>query len=325
MTYKIWIKIFLSLLIIFIINTAAFADQNFEQFVEQLRTEAQTQGISQPTINRYLTGLKAPQKALFYNLHHQAQARLPFSRYQQNMGPPISVQRGREAMKQYSELLQKIQGKFQVQAQYLVAIWGVETNFGRIKSHYPLVASLVTLAYQHHRSSFYRKEVFSALKILDHQKIPEQAYSTWDGGMGQPCFEPSSYLYYGADFDGDGFCNIWTSQADVFASIANYLQLNGWIGGQPWGVEIKLPKDFDLKLTGRDHRHPLLFWKNLGITTLSGNSLPNVNSLAEIILTGDNPDRAFLVFHNFEVLLSWNHTTFEALVIGLLADQIAVN
>lgn len=306
-------------------NTQRTTDEKkFQTFVDDIKKEARQKGISEKTIKKYLTGLKAPRKKPLYNLTHQAQEKLTFNQYLKNFIPHSSVVKGRKYMQQYRNLLLRVQKKYHVQPQYIVALWGTETNYGKNVGKAPMVKSLVTLAYQHHRSKFYRQQLMSALVILNHQRIPEQAFSTWDGGMGQPSFEPYIYLNYAVDFDGDGFKNIWTSIPDVFGSIANFLKQNGWDGKQPWGIEVKIPTKLSSSLVGIHHKLSISKWQALGIRPLHGNKLPNIQSKASLLLPDGKKGRAFLVFHNFDVLLRWNRSRFEGLAVGLLSDQINI-
>lgn len=298
------------------------ANQKFEKFVDDLRKEARQKGISEKTIKKYLTGLIAPRVQAIHNVHHQAQAGMSFKHYMKVFIPHSSVIKGRTYMKKYHTLLLRVQQRYHVQPRFVVALWGFESDFGKITGHTPIVPSLVTLAYQHHRSNFYRAQVLAALKMLDHQVIPQQSIGMWDGGMGQPSFEPIAYLHYGVDFDNDGFANIWTSMPDVFASIANFLHKNGWNGKQTWGIEVKIPANLPTKMVGRHKSFTIAQWQASGVRTVHGGKLSPINSKASLLLPSGPKGRAFLVFDNFKVLLRWNNTTFEGISVGLLSDHI---
>ena len=284
-------------------------EKKFEAFVATLQKAARKDGISEKTIQKYLTGLQAPREQALYDIKHQAQEELTFSQYVKNFVPQSSIRKGREYMQQYRDLLLAIQKKYQVQPQFILALWGAETEYGSDIGKAPMIQSLVTLAFQHHRSDFYRRQVMSGLKILDHQHIPQEAFSTWDGGMGQPSFEPYIYLNYAVDFDGDGFKNIWTSIPDVFASIANFLHKNGWNGQQTWGMEVTIPNNLSTSLVGVNKKLSIAQWQSLGVRPLQAGNLPNIQSSASLLLPDGQKGRAFLVFHNFDVLLRWNNTS----------------
>jgi membrane-bound lytic murein transglycosylase B len=193
----------------------------------------------------------------------------------------------------------------------------------KIRKSFIISLFIAILAFQKHRSAFYRKQLIAALTILDAKKIiPQELKSTFDGGMGQPQFEPSVYLQYAVDFDGDGFKDIWTSMPDAFASIANYLMKNGWQPGQPWGFKIKLPSHFPAQLTGRANKHPIKVWQDLGVTLTNGEPLPNLHGNTAVLLPSGANGTAYIVCCNFYALMNWNNTTFESLVVGLLADSL---
>ncbi len=303
-------------------NAQQATDQKFEKFVEGLRQEARKKGISEKTINKYLTGLKAPRVQAIYNVHHQPQATISFEHYLKAFIPHSSVVKGRKYLKKYHTLLLQVQQRYHVQPRFIIALWGFESDFGRLTGDTPIVPSLVTLAFQHHRSQFYRAQVMAALKMLNHQVLPQQSIGMYDGGMGQPSFEPIAYLQYGVDFDHDGFANIWTSMPDVFASIANFLHQNGWNGKQTWGMEVKIPDNLPKNMIGRHKEYSIATWEAKGVHPLHGGQLPKINSKASLLLPSGPKGRAFLVFHNFKVLLRWNNTTFEGISVGLLSDQI---
>ncbi len=311
-------------LLLVLICAQAQQDQPFTEFVAKIRAEALQQGISEKTVNKYLTGLKAPRKSVIYKFHHEPQQVESFNQYAKSFISPEKIRLGRELFKKHHKLLLEIEKKYRVPAQIIVAIWGDESVYGRMKGTHPLVASLVTLAYQRDRSQYFQSELFAALKMLNHQKIPEQAMSYFDGGLGQPSFQPSVYLKYAVDYDGDGFANIWQSLPDVFASIANYMKKHGWKANQLWVLPVEVPKDLPKKLIGKQHQQSLESWQKLGVKLNS--TVPNYgdhkNSMASMLMPEKKGQKGYLVFYNFKVLLRWNNTDFEALSIGLLANEI---
>ncbi len=313
-------------LICFLNLTTAFcapsAQQQFNQFVQQIRIEAKQQGISDKTIDTYLTGLKAPEAHTLTIYKTQPLKTMSFQKFVGTLTSTHFVRHGKRALKKYHNLLLKIQAKYHVQPQYIIAIWGIESDFGSDVGHTAMIPSLVTLSYKHARAAFYREELFAGLKMLDQQKIREQAYSTWDGGMGQTSFEPTAYNTYAVDFDGDGFKNIWTSMPDVFASIANYLHQYKWNGQQTWGYAVKLPKNFNYQHSGRDFKRPINYWKKIGLVKINNQPLPASTIQAAVLLPATKNGPAYLVLPNFFCLMHWNDTYFEAIAIGALADKI---
>ena len=299
-------------------------DKRFSQFVADIRLKALKQGISQRTVDKYLSHLKIPYQKVLHSLANQPQDKLKFQHYLQSFASRSKIQAGRELFLKYRPLLRKVEEKYHVPAAIIVAIWGDESDYGRLPGKKPIITSLVTLSFQHHRSSFYQKQLFAALKMLDNQKIPEQAFSYFDGGMGQPSFEPTVYFEYGVDFDQDGFANIWTSLPDVFASIAYYLHKNGWKYNTPWVIAVKLPPKLPKNMSGRRTNKSLAEWNKLGIQLIGDQHFYQKykDDEASLLVPDAGLNQGYLVFYNFKVLLRWNHSTFEGLSIGVLANRI---
>ena len=215
----------------------------------------------------------------------------------------------------------------------LVAVWGLESNFGRFAGVRPTVPALATLAYDSRRGPMFRNELFNALQIVDGGDIAlDQLKGSWAGALGQPQFMPSSYLLYAQDFDGDGRRNIWTSQPDVFASIAFYLQRHGWKKGELWGREVKVPQTLrktldDVPRRGEGCRaqrvmteqRSLTEWRRLGLRTMANAQVPSGTMMASLVDLGS---RTFLIYQNYEALLGYNCSHNYALSVALLADRI---
>lgn len=305
-------------------NNTTQADE-FERFLNEIRVEAIQHGISQKTIDAHLSGLTLQSKPL-HRIKHQAHKELTFEEYQSLLISKDRVAAGQNFYKENLELLQKIEKEYHVQPGILTAIFGIESMYGNKLGTSPMVPSLATLAFQHHRSSFFRGQLIAALKILDNPNIiPEATLSTYDGGMGLPQFEPTTYLQYAVDFEKTGFKNIWTSIPNALASIANYLNKMGWKDSETWGVEVKVSHDIPSDLANNiKEERTLEEWNKLGIRTIKGDELSSKLSPKASLLLPDGPKgRAFLVFHNFKVLLRWNNIHQEGLTIGMLANQLA--
>ena len=232
--------------------------------------------------------------------------------------------------------LQRASARFGVPRSVIVAIWGLESNFGRFQGVRPTVSTLATLAYDGRRTLF-RDELFAALRIIDSGDVaPDALKGSWAGAMGQSQFMPSSYLKWAVDGDGDGRRDIWTSLPDVFASIASYLKEHGWERDQRWGREVRLTEQaaaraaaVPLRLTGacqaeRDmtEARPLAEWRSLGVTLRSGARLPASDLPASLVRVDT---RSFLVYGNYESLLAYNCAHRYALSIGILADRIGTH
>ena len=320
-----------SAFILLILSTSANAapqHSKFEKFLTGVRKEALSLGLSKKTVHKYLTHLKLPEPikktTVVKRQKHQAQAVLSFDAYLNRLAPKGKIKRAQKEYQRHKTLLLQIYRRYQVQPGVIVALWGLESDFGDYTGDFPLIRSLALLAFHHHRSKFYRRQLIDALMILDkNHVIPQMLKSSWDGGMGQTQFEPSAYIHYAVDYDHDGFKNIWTSFPDVFASIANFLHLNGWEGTQNWGIEVKVPKNFPTKLANKHIKYTINKWRQLGVRQLNGEKLTMIKGKAALLLPNGIKGRAFLVYSNFDVLLRWNNTTFEALVTGILSDKTA--
>jgi len=221
-------------------------------------------------------------------------------------------------------LLSKVQATFGVQPRYVVALWAVESDYGRVTGDFSEVGALATLAFEGSRPAMFRAELIDALHILDQGDVAvDRMTGSWAGAMGQCQFMPSSFRRYAVDFDGDGRRDIWTSRADVFASIANYLASYHWRPEQGWGREVRLPHGFDAHLIGAKSARLLRDWRRLGLRDPDGSDLPKA-SLSAYLVAPDGPrGRTFLVYANYAIVMKWNHSTFFATSVGLLADRIA--
>ena len=189
--------------------------------------------------------------------------------------------------------------------------------------NFPVIKSLATLAYDSNRPAFFRKELFLALHILNEGHVSlAQFKGEWAGASGQPQFLPTSWVKYAVDYDEDGRKDIWTSKPDVFASIANYMKINGWRTGDPWAIYVSLPANFDAKLQGKSIVKPVSEWTKLGVRTTTGETLPNQDMPASIVQPNGGP--VFLAFPNYKMILRYNNSIYYAGAIGYLADSICM-
>jgi len=220
-------------------------------------------------------------------------------------------------------LLTKIGREYGVQPRFIVALWGIETNFGKITGHYPLISSLSTLAWDGRREAFFKGELFDALRILEQGHVnPAHFKGSWAGAMGQVQFMPSSFLRYAVDQDGDGKKDLWGNLADVFGSAANYLSQNGWREDQTWGRRVRVPERLDPALLGLDTRKSLATWQALGVRQQDGSPLPAVDMQASLIRPDDIHGRSYLAYDNYRVLRHWNRSPYFVVAVGTLADRI---
>lgn len=300
------------------------AGTGFEPWLEGVRREAAKVGISAATIAGAL-GNVTPIPRVIELDRRQPESTMRFEDYLTRVVSEARIRKGRARLRTHRELLDRVGAKFGVQPRFIVALWGIETNYGSITGGFPVVGALATLAHDGRRSSYFRKELFNALKILDGGHITvEEMKGSWAGAMGQSQFMPSSFLARAVDYDGDGRRDIWTTRADVFASIANYLARSGWRQDITWGRGVRLPPGFDSVHVTLDRDRRLGEWQALGVRRLDGRDLPRRDIGAALI----RPDRdgggpAYLVYKNFRALMKWNRSKFFGVAVGHLSDRIA--
>jgi len=309
------------------------ARPSFDAFLADVKKEAIARGLREQTVTLALDGLQ-PIEIVVERDRTQAEFTRTIDQYVSSRVSPAVVRTARQRSRTHAALLRRVGRRYGVDPRVVVAIWGLESNFGRFSGVRPTVAVLATLAYDRRRAEFFRSELFSALTMLDRGEVePSQLRGSWAGAIGQAQFMPSSYLRYAEDFDGDGRRDVWRSTADVFASIANYLSQHGWTPGERWGREVAVtPRVAERILTGvmnrtgacaatRDMRGPLPLatWRELGVTLPGGRPLPRARVDASLVAAGS---RAYLVYRNYDVLLEYNCAQSYALSVGVLADKM---
>jgi len=220
-------------------------------------------------------------------------------------------------------LLKTIEAQYGVPPRIVIALWSVESSFGRNTGGYNVIESLATLAFAGRRQAFFRNELLEALRIVDEERMdPSAMNGSWAGAMGQSQFMPSTYRRHAVDHDGDGHRDIWENERDVFASMANYLAAEGWQRSLTWGREVRLSKPLPESEIGLDRRRTLAEWNRLGVRTLGGKPLPKKKIEASLIQPDGPGGRSFLVYDNFRALMRWNRSTYFATTVGLLADKL---
>ncbi len=233
------------------------------------------------------------------------------------------VQRGRQMLTEHRATLEAAEARYGVPAEVIVAIWGMESNYGANFGSFSTIDSLATLGYEGRRSSWARGELISALRIIQAGDIDRaHMVGSWAGAMGHTQFMPSSFLEYAVDGDGDGHRDIWGSIPDVVASTANYLARNGWRAGQPWGAEVRLPAGFDYAVADMAERRATEAWQGLGVTALEGETLPAFDQ-ASVLLPAGARGPAFLVGPNFRAIMRYNNSTSYALGVALLSQRLS--
>lgn len=299
------------------------SSSDFSLCLDNFSAKAKQAGISSSTINNSLTKAKLNKRVLELD-RQQPEFTTTFADYFNRRVTEQRVNQGRAMLNTHRELLSRIEQAYGVPAPYLLAFWGLETNFGSFYGNIPVVDSLSTLACDARRSEFFTIELLNALRILDKGDItPGKMVGSWAGAMGNFQFMPSAYLKNAVDFDGDNKRDLWNSKADAFASAAFFLKNLGWNSETRWGREVKLPRDFPFLEAGLKNHKPIAEWSKLGITRADNSPLPAADMNASLLVPAGHEGPAFLVYDNFNVIMRWNRSEFYAIAVGQLADQIA--
>ncbi len=309
----------------------------FSAWLAALRADALKQGISQPTVTAALSNVTPLQRVVELD-RSQPEFTITLRQYLDRVISNARINQARAKYAEHKALLDEVGRKYGVQPRFIVALWGIETNFGSNTGGFSVVQALATLAYDGRRSAYFRGELINALKIIDAGHIAANAMrGSWAGAMGQNQFMPSSFLSYAQDYNGDGRRDIWTTTADVFASTANYLKQSGWRGDETWGREVKLPANFAAQAKALmpaepppgcranrflSARKPLSEWQKLGIRRTDGGDLPARDVQASLALPEGEKGPAMLVYENFRTTLKWNCSVSFATAVGTLADRI---
>lgn len=295
-------------------------EQSFDEWITALRAEAIALGISEATLAA-LDQLEPVSRVLELD-NSQPEFVQTFTHYLGLRVTEAQIERGQSLLRQHAALLEEVRSRYGVQPHYLAAFWAIESNFGRNTGGFSVLQALATLAYDPRRAEFFRRELLTALQIIDDGHIAADSMSgSWAGAMGQLQFLPSVFYSYGVDGDNDGRIDIWNSLPDIFHSAANFLSESGWRGDERWGREVILPVNFDFRLSGTGTRKRLQEWKELGIIQTSGAPIPVADMDASIVLPVGAAGPAFLAYDNYRTTLVYNPSTFYALTVGHLADR----
>ncbi len=312
---------------------------SFEDWLEGFRGRAVEAGISAATLDAVLPTVK-PVERVIQRDRSQPEVVQTYASYLDARVSAWRISRGRGRYQDKAELLSAVGQKYGVQPRFITSIWGIETNYGTVPLSYSVFDAVATLAYDPRRSKRFEREFIAALQILDSGfATPDQMKGSWAGAMGQPQFMPDSYLRFAQDFDGDSRKNIWTSEADVFASIANYLKAYGWRSDQTWGREVRLPEGGEVSLVGKqaDGLTPaqhcraykslgvwrdLQDWQTLGVRRADGRDLPTRSLPAALVLADEGDNKAYIVYQNFCAIMRYNPSFKYALAVGLLSDEV---
>ena len=300
--------------------------ESYDDFIIGLEKEMVEKGLDPQILRNALGDMPAPNKKVLQKLVKQPESTFSFQKYFSRMVSQPRTAKGRERYQKHQTELQEISKKYGIPAETIVALWGVETYYGKYTGGFQVIPSLVTVAYDSHRKDFFRRELFHALKIIQDGHVTADGFKgSWAGATGQCQFMPSSFMSYAVDGDGDGKKDIWTTEKDVFASAANYLKRHGWDASQKWGQRVVLSKILPpIKFSKRDlsDKKTVAEWQQLGVNAAQG-GYEDTSRLARLFLPEGPSGKAYLVYNNFEVIMKWNRSSYFAFSVLMLSDAIA--
>jgi lytic murein transglycosylase len=303
-------------------TASASMPPDFTQCIDGLREAARREGVTETTF-RFLTRDLAPDLSVIDKLNFQPEFSTPIWDYLSGLVDDERVQQGQALLQQHAAVLERVQQRFGVDPATVVAVWGVESNFGQSLGRYPLVQALGTLSCYGRRQGFFRGELYAAMRILQAGHIaPERLVGSWAGAFGHTQFMPSTFERLAVDGDGDGKRDLMDNTADALASTANFLARAGWQSAQPWGFEVKLPAGFRTEGEGRRSKRPISEWTARGVRRTDGSALPSGLGSAGLMTPAGPTGPAFLVFRNFDAIYSYNAAESYGLAIAHLSDRL---
>ncbi len=309
-------------------STAALANSDaFNAYVIELKQQAIEKGYSQQLVDEALADVTFRPRAVKAD-QNQPERRLTLEEYLPRAVPDWKVKQANQLYQKHYEALNRIGKEYNVQPRFIVALWGVESNFGKLQGSYNVIDALTTMAFEGRREAFFKQQLFAALEIVDQGHISfDNMKGSWAGAMGQPQFMPTSFLTYAVDGNGDGKIDIWNTPEDVFASAANYLSNEGWDGKYTWGRQVQAPNSLDEEMLGRlkNQARTLDEWSQLGVTNLKGGELPKLRTDIDAwLIAPDSLDgRTYLIYQNYQTLMHWNRSYYFGLAVSHLADKIS--
>ena len=303
-------------------STSFAQADDFSRCLADLKPAAQAAGVRGETFDRHTQGLAAD-LTVIDKLNFQPEFRTPIWDYLAGLVDEERVEQGRALLAQHAEVLAQVQARYRVDPATVVAVWGVESNFGQTFGKYPLVQALGTLSCIGRRQAYFRGELFATLRILQAGHIaPERLVGSWAGAFGHTQFMPSTFERLAVDFDGDGRRDLMDSVPDALGSTANFLAKAGWQDGRVWGWEVRLPAGFSVAGQGRKNRQPLTAWTAAGLRLADGSPLPAGAEPAGLMTPAGAAGPAFLVTRNFDALYSYNAAESYGLAIAHLSDRL---
>ena len=295
----------------------------FQRWIDRFRSRARSAGIRDSVFDAAFQGVRYNTEVIQKD-RNQSEFTKQIWEYLDSAASDTRVKNGRDALRDNKRVLTQIEQRYGVEAEVVTAVWGLESAYGSYRGSEPLIEALATLAFDGRRGKFFESQLIAALKIIQSGDVsPKKMTGSWAGAMGHTQFIPTSYLAYAVDFRGDGKRDIWSDDpTDALASTAAYLKRFGWTKGQPWGVEVTLPRGFDFSLTGERVKKSPSEWAAMGVRDTRGGKVPN-HGRASILLPAGAQGAAFMIFDNFHVIERYNTADAYVIGVGHLSDRIA--
>ncbi len=309
------------IIFIFLINNSYSNEKNFQKFLYDFSQKNLVNNYDNNLIHKFLKDTNFIKRVVELD-RSQPEFKLTLDQYLSKVISKSRIKKAKIKLQENITILRLVEKKFKVQPRFIVALWGIETDFGRYTGSFSVISSLATLVYDGRREKYFKKELINALKIIKSGHIDmENMKGSWAGAMGQCQFMPSSFINYAYDWDNDGKKDIWKNKKDVFASAANYLSKVGWDNDTTWGRKVYIKEYHKIKrkkiwLTIND-------WKKLNVLNFDKTELPYSKIKARLIsIDGNNKKHYFLVYNNFESLLKWNRSNYFGVAVGTLSDKL---
>lgn len=319
-----YLRFLLAAVLMLTLSAPVFASAaGFSSWLNGVKVDARDRGISSDTINEAFSDAEYLPRVIELD-RKQPESRLTYQEYKTKVITQQRIDQGRRLIREHRSELNAASQKYGVPPEVIVALWGMETSYGKNTGGFSVISALATLAYEGRREKFFRAELMNALEIIDEGHISAgNMTGSWAGAMGQNQFMPSSFKSFAVDGNGDGRRDIWRSLPDVFASTANYLSKSGWNDGEKWGRQVKVTQDIPESLTGVSVQKSIVEWSNMGVRTADGGKLPtNDGMYASLVMPDGANGKAYLIYNNYRVIMKWNKSVYFATSVGLLSDLI---
>lgn len=320
-----WSLLCLGLICPIPLTATAQVQTDFASWLNNLKQEARTRGISQATLDAAFADTRIQTRVIELD-RKQPEFVETFASYLAQRVTPQRIARGQALLMQYQPLFDTLEQRHGIPRHILAAFWGLETNYGTTTGNTAIPDALATLAFEGRRSAFFRAELLDALSIIEAGHVAAaDMKGSWAGAMGQMQFMPSTYRRYAVDGDRDGRINLWSSVPDALHSAGNYLNQAGWKPGEPVALEVRLPQNFDWRVARLTYHRPIADWQAAGVMQANGAPIPTQAGEAAIILPQGFRGPAFMVFDNFDVILQWNRSVSYALSVAILAQRFVAD